>query len=152
MIDVKDLIKKELIKLEIKSKDKEGVIKELIELMKEKGYVTDSDVLFRDIMRREALESTGIGLGIAIPHARSAGVKEMCIAIGRSQEGVDFSSLDNKLSHLIFLIAFPSDKKAEYIMALAQLSRLLRDQKTWDLLYKATSEDEIVSIFKNSME
>ena len=147
MVDVKDLIKKELIKLHIEGNDKESVIKELIKLMDKEGYVSDSETLFQDIMRREALESTGIGLGIAIPHARSEGVKEMCIAIGRSPEGIDFSSLDDQLSHLIFLIAFPENKKAEYIMALAQLSRLLRDKKIWEKLYNADSPEEMVSIF-----
>jgi len=148
MKKISEILIKEGIILDLKEKGKIEVIKKLGERLISLGYVTNSDEFFGEILKRENLESTGIGMGIAIPHARSKAVKDLVIVFGRSQEGVDFSSLDGKPAHLIFLIAGPEDKKSEYLFALAKLSKLLRKDEVRIELNKAKNEEEVIAIIK----
>jgi fructose-specific phosphotransferase system IIA component len=148
MKKISEILLKEGIILDLKEKEKIEVIKKLGERLISLGYITNSDEFFGEILKRENLESTGIGMGIAIPHARSNAVKDLVIVFGRSQEGVDFSSLDGKPAHLIFLIAGPEDKKSEYLFALAKLSKLLRKDEVRIELNKAKNEEEVIAIIK----
>lgn len=148
MKKISEILLKEGIILDLKEKEKIEVIKKLSERLISLGYITNSDEFFGEILKRENLESTGIGMGIAIPHARSNAVKDLVIVFGRSQEGVDFSSLDGKPAHLIFLIAGPEDKKSEYLFALAKLSKLLRKDEVRIELNKAKNEEEVIAIIK----
>ncbi len=148
MKKISEILIKEGIILDLKEKEKIEVIKKLGERLISLGYITNSDEFFGEILKRENLESTGIGMGIAIPHARSNAVKDLVIVFGRSQEGVDFSSLDGKPAHLIFLIAGPENKKSEYLFALAKLSKLLRKDEVRIELNKAKNEEEVIAIIK----
>lgn len=150
MIRISEAICEEGIILDLKTHEKVGVIKELISLMVNLGLVTDEETFRSDILKRENLESTGIGLGVAIPHARTAATHDLLLAFGRSTQGVDFNSLDGKPSHLIFLIAAPEEKKSHYIMALARLSKLLRKEDMRARLSKATSAQEVIDILKRA--
>lgn len=148
MKKISEILVKEGIILDLKEKEKIEVIKKLGEKLINLGYVTYADEFFSEILKRENLESTGIGMGIAIPHARSNAVKDLVIIFGRSQNGVDFSSLDGKPAYLIFLIAGPENKKSEYLFALAKLSKLLRKDEVRIELNKAKNEDEVLTIIK----
>lgn len=134
--------------LDITSTEKIGVIKELAQILIDKKIIRNQEEFFAAILRRENLESTGIGQGIAIPHARTAAVNNIAIVFGRSKPGVDFSSLDSLPSHLIFLIAAPEDKKTEYIMTLARLSKLLRKNDARYTLLNAKNPQEVVDTIK----
>jgi fructose-specific phosphotransferase system IIA component len=138
--------------MEIKSKEKIAAIKELVDHMVANKYVNDGEAFLNALANRENLESTGIGDGIAIPHARTDAVGSLILAFARSLNGVDFSAIDGKPSHLIFLIASPKDMKSEYILALAKLSRLLRKQDVRDKLKSAETPEEILDIIKNNEE
>lgn len=148
MKKISEILIKEGIILNLKEKEKIEVIKELSKKLIDLGYITDAEEFFSEILKRENLESTGIGMGIAIPHTRSKAVKELVIAFGRSKEGVDFSSLDSKPAHLIFLIAGPEDKKSEYLFTLAKLSKLLRKDEVRIELNKAKDEEDVLAIIK----
>ena len=102
-----EVMEKGLIIPELKSKDKNGVIKEMASKFKEVGVIEDEKTFIKAIQAREALESTAIGDCIAIPHARSDAADRLTVALGKSREGVDFESLDGKPVHLIFMIACP---------------------------------------------
>ncbi len=136
----------------MKAKDKIEAIKELVDYMVANKFVENGERFLSALAKRENLESTGIGDGIAIPHARTDAVKNLVLAFARSNTGVDFSSIDGKPSHLIFVIASPEKKKSEYIMALAKLSRLLRKQSVREQLRKADNPEEIMNIIKNNEE
>lgn len=138
--------------MEIRSKEKLAAIKELVDYMVANKLVIDGERFFDALAQRENLESTGIGDGIAIPHARTDAVEDLILVFARSPEGVDFSSIDGKPSHLIFLIASPKNKKSEYIMALAKLSRLLRRQPVREQLRNAQDAKEILNIIKKNEE
>jgi len=148
MIRISEVICKEGIILDLAAGEKVAVIKELVAKLTELKLIEDSETFLRDILKRENLESTGIGLGVAIPHARTKAASELILTYGYSKKGVDFNSLDGKKSHFIFLIAAPEDQKTRYIMALARLSKTLRKEEARTRLVKAASEDEVVDILK----
>ncbi len=146
MTKISELLRPEAVILDLKAQEKVEVIRELSRPLLEAGVVTDEQDFFAAILRRENLESTGIGLGVAIPHARTAAVKQTALAFGRSDKGVDFSSLDGKPCHLIFLIAAHEDKKTEYIMTLARVSKLLRKDEVRIGLNKAKTPQEVIAV------
>jgi fructose-specific phosphotransferase system IIA component len=144
MQKISEILLNDGIILDIKSEEKVAVIKELAQLLIDKHIITEPEAFFAAVLKRENMESTGIGLGVAIPHARTSAVKNIAVVFGRSQKGVDFSSLDGQPSNLIFLIAAPEDKKTEYIMTLARLSKLLRKNQARTRLLDAQTPQEVV--------
>ncbi|MCK4245289.1 MAG: PTS sugar transporter subunit IIA, partial [Candidatus Omnitrophica bacterium] len=113
---------------DLKSTDKEGVIKELVVLLEEGGEVTDKEEIVKIILEREELGSTGIGQGIAVPHAKADQVKQIIIAFGLSRKGVSFESLDEEPVYLIFLVLAPIEATGMHLKALAKIARLLKDK------------------------
>ncbi|MCX8015331.1 MAG: fructose PTS transporter subunit IIA [candidate division WOR-3 bacterium] len=148
MLKISDIILNDGIILNVQNSEKIGVIRELAQKLIEQNLITNTDEFFSAILRRENLESTGIGQGVAIPHARTSAVKNIAIVFGRSLGGVDFSSLDGQPSHLIFLIAAPDHMKTEYIMTLARLSRLLRRSEVRSALMAAQTSQDVIEIIK----
>ena len=148
MEKIRDLL--ETVILKLKSKDKIGVIKELTSLLLKKGIITDEEEFLKDILKRENLESTGIGFGVAIPHARTKAVKKLVLAFGKSTQGIDFSSIDGKPSYLVFLIAAPEDKKSEYILILAKLSKILRREDIRRKLRGTEDAKEVIEIIEKA--
>lgn len=140
---ISELLPRSAVILELAANEKQAVIRELAAPLVASGIVTDEAEFVRAILRRENLESTGIGFGVAIPHARTDAVTTAVLAFGRSSTGVDFNSLDGKPSHLIFLIAAPEAMKREYIWTLAKLSSLLRRDAVRAGLTAARTVDEI---------
>ncbi|MEO0075150.1 MAG: PTS sugar transporter subunit IIA, partial [candidate division WOR-3 bacterium] len=137
MQKISELLLTDGIILDIKNDEKVAVIKELAQILIDKNIIINPEEFYNAVLKRENLESTGIGQGVAIPHARTSAVKNIAVVFGRSEKGVDFSSLDGQPCHLIFLIAAPEDKKTEYIMTLARLSKLLRKNDARYRLLKA---------------
>lgn len=150
MFKLADLLAPNAILLKLKSEEKIAVIKELAQPLIEKGLVNDEGAFFSAILKRENLESTGIGYGVAIPHARTRAVSQLVLAFGRSDVGVDFSALDGKPSHFIFLIAAPEEQKSEYILTLARLSKLLRRPEVRDRLMAARTPKEVLGLLSEA--
>ncbi|MBM3314685.1 PTS sugar transporter subunit IIA [candidate division WOR-3 bacterium] len=147
---VTELLPRQAVILELESRDKKEVIRELAAPLVQTGLVTNEEEFLTAILRRENLESTGVGLGVAIPHARTDSVTTTLLAFGRSGPGVDFSSLDGKLSHLIFLIAAPEAAKREYISTLAKLSSLMRRDEVRIGLNKAKNVDDVYAVLEQN--
>jgi PTS system fructose-specific IIC component len=141
---ISEIVLPDGIVLDVQNTEKIAVIKELAQILIDKNIISNTEEFFSAILRRENLESTGIGQGVAIPHARTSAVKNIAIVFGRSKTGVDFSSLDGQPSNLIFLIAAPEDKKTEYIMTLAKLSKLLRKNDARNNLLNAQTQEEVI--------
>jgi len=146
MAKISELLPRSAIVLNLQSKEKFEVIGELVRPLVATGAITEESEFVSAIVRRENMESTGIGVGVAIPHARTKAVSSIVLAFGRSDSGVDFNSLDGKPSHLIFLIAAPEEQKTEYIMTLARLSKLLRKDEVRIGLNKAGSSDDVLRV------
>jgi len=148
-LELTEFISPQLIKLELSSIQKVDAIKELIDLLDKAGFLTDADAFLKSVLEREKVGSTGIGKGIAIPHSRTATVREVVVAVGRSKEGIEFEALDSRPVHLIFLIAAPIESGGLYLKALARLSRLLRYQEFRNELMEAKTAEEIIKIISS---
>ncbi|HEX7318994.1 MAG TPA: PTS sugar transporter subunit IIA [bacterium] len=151
-LKLSNFLKPEGVVMDIHSKEKLAALHELVELMVKGKIAKDHDKLFNALAKRENLESTGIGEGIAIPHARTDAVEDLVLVFARSSAGVDFSAIDGKPSHIIFLIASPENKKSEYIMTLAKLSRLLRRPLVRDQLLNAPASNDVLEIIRKNEE
>jgi PTS system nitrogen regulatory IIA component len=108
----------------------------------------DFDLFLEDVFERERLGTTGIGDGIAIPHARTDAVDQLVIALGRSARGVEFESLDGKKVKLLFLMGTPKGSVSHYLKILAQLTRLLKEGTFRDKLLEARDKEIVVSLFR----
>jgi PTS system fructose-specific IIC component len=144
-------LKPEQILLQIKSNKKEDIIKELVALIKDSTEIKNFEEFQKDVFKREEIGSTGIGNGIAIPHARSEAVKEFIIVFGRSDAGIDFDAVDNKPVNLFFLMGTPKEKNINgYLKILAHLSRLLTKKALREALVKAATAEEIIKEFEKA--
>ncbi|MBD3380845.1 MAG: PTS fructose transporter subunit IIA [candidate division Zixibacteria bacterium] len=136
----------ELITFELKSTDKDSVIDELVELAATSKLVRDKDELLKDIKERENLVTTGVGYGVAFPHAKTRAVKGIVIAFGRSDQGVDFDAMDKRPVNLFFLIAAPEDAIGAHLNVMARLSFLMKSEQNRDKMMSVKSPGELLSI------
>ena len=148
---LKNKISEKTIITGIKSDTQEDILKELVMVMCNTGQVQDWKLLYNDIMLREKLFGTGMENGIAFPHARTAGVKSLCIAIGVKKTGVDFGAMDGKPSRVFVMIASPKDTSAPHIQVLASFSTILREKETVDRILNASTPAEVAAIFNESI-
>lgn len=135
-----------LIAFDLKSKTKEEVIEELVDLASNSPLVKDRDDLLKDIIHRENMVTTGIGYGVAFPHAKTKATKGIVIAFGRSEEGIDFEAMDKKPVYVFFLIAAPEDAIGAHLNVMARLSYIMKSSENRDRLGKVTSPGELLSI------
>ena len=148
-MEVNEFINEKLIKMDLQSKDKDSVIKEMIEIMAENEIITDKQEVIDKAMEREAKGTTGVGKGVAIPHVKSNAVKRPAVAFGRSKAGIDYGSMDEKPSYLFFLITVPEESHDEHLKLLAKLSRNLVHDDFRDSLLEAKNSEEVMSILEN---
>lgn len=140
------LINENTIELNIIGKDKDAIINEMIELLAKDRVIKDKDKFRKDIYNRESLSNTGIGFGIAIPHAKSKFVKEPRIAVGVIKEGVDYGSIDGNPVNIIFMIAVNDSQSDLHLRALASLSRKLIHEEFRNKILNANSKSEILNV------
>jgi fructose PTS system EIIBC or EIIC component len=143
---ITDLLTKETIILHLKAKTKKEVIDELAAKLQEAGVLTDAQAFKEAIFAREAQSTTGVGDGIAIPHAKTAAVKRPAVAFGRSEAGIDYDALDGKPSHLFFMIAAPEGANNTHLEALARLSSMLMDASFRAQIESASDEEEVLRL------
>jgi mannitol/fructose-specific phosphotransferase system IIA component (Ntr-type) len=144
-----EIVSPERINLDLKATTKEGVLRELVKLLKLSTAAQKS--LLATLVSREELGSTGVGNGIAIPHCRSLVVGELVVAIGRSRTGVSFQSMDGKRAYLFFLIvAPPLGDPSRYLIALGKVaqvaSRISKDKRIKDLKQRKQVVDLVVEL------
>ena len=145
-MNITDLIKKEFIIEELKSKTKKEVLLELSEVFLRRDVTVDCDAMVEVLLEREKLGSTGIGDGIAIPHGKLPGLENLVVSFGRTIEGIDFDSLDGKPVHIFFLLMAPENSAGQHLKALAKISRMLKDEGFRKELMEAKTSDEIYSL------
>lgn len=151
---IMDFLSKKAIITDIKSTKKEDVIKELVDAL-----VNSQDIekrsrnkLVEALMSREALGSTAIGQGIAIPHAKSDCVDKLVAAFGLAKKGVDFDSLDGEPAYIFFLLVAPQDSAGPHLKALARISRLLKDKYFRDTLRNCEDDKAVVKVIAQEDE
>lgn len=149
---IQDLLKKDLMLLDLQATSKEAAIDEMISRLVSKNVVSDFDTFKKGIMAREAQTSTGLGDGIAMPHSKNAAVREASVLFAKSNNGVDYESLDGQPTDLFFMIAAPDGANDTHLAALAQLSQYLLKDGFADKLRQATSADEVITAFDATEE
>lgn len=147
---ITELLTKETIAMDLSASDKNGVIDELVNQLDSAGKLSDIAQFKEAIHNRESQSITGIGEGIAIPHAKVAAVTSPAIAFGKSKEGVDYQSLDGQPAHLFFMIAAPEGGAQTHLDALAKLSGILMDDTVRENLLQANSKEEILRIIDDA--
>ncbi len=147
---ITELLTKDTIAMDLSASDKNGVIDELVNQLDKAGKLSDIAQFKEAIHNRESQSTTGIGEGIAIPHAKVAAVKSPAIAFGKSKEGVDYQSLDGQPAHLFFMIAAPEGGAQTHLDALTKLSSILMDDKVRESLLHANSPEEVLQIIDNA--
>lgn len=141
-MNIQDMLKKEFIVENLKSRTKKEVLVELSDVFSHGNTDIDRNTVIEVLLEREKLGSTGIGDGIAIPHGKLADLEKLIISFGKSATGVDFDSLDGKPVHIFFLLLAPENSAGQHLKALARISRMLKDVPFRESLLKAeTSED-----------
>ena len=138
-----EITKLENIVVPLVSHNKADAIAELVNVLAKNGEITDAADVLKAVMEREATRTTGIGQGLAIPHGKSAATSNLLLAIGKTNEAIDFQSIDKKPVTLICLLVSPPDKANPHITALAQISRLMSDDKFKIGLNSAKTAKEI---------
>ncbi|HFU4484554.1 TPA: fructose-specific PTS transporter subunit EIIC [Streptococcus suis] len=144
---IQDVLRKDVMLLDLQATSKEAVIDEMITSLVDKGYVTDFEVFKTGILNREAQTTTGLGDGIAMPHAKNAAVKVATVLFAKSNKGVDYASLDGQPTDLFFMIAAPEGANDTHLAALAELSKYLMKPSFADKLRSVSSPEEVIAVF-----
>ena len=147
--NIADYIKVETINLNLESKNKNAVIRELYNNLKQTNLIKDEEQGLNDIFKREDMGSTGIGKRIALPHAKTKAVDELMITFGISRNGISYNSVDDENVNIFFMFLCPENKTQEYLKVLARISRLIREDRFVESLLKATTNEEILEIVRS---
>lgn len=149
---IQDLLRKDVMLMDLQATEKTAAIEEMIQSLVKHGYVTDFETFKEGILAREALTSTGLGDGIAMPHSKNAAVKEATVLFAKSNKGVDYESLDGQPTDLFFMIAAPEGANDTHLAALAELSQYLMKDGFAEKLRKVSSPDEVIALFDQASE
>ena len=135
-----------LVTFALQGSTKEEIIEELVDLAATSSMIKDRDRLMEDVKERENLVTTGVGYGVAFPHAKTRSAKGIVIAFGRKEEGVDFEAMDHKPVTLFFLIAAPEDAIGAHLNVMARLSYLMKSEENREKLMQAPSPGDILAL------
>ena len=150
-MDIRDLLMTDLMIMDLKATTKNEVIDEMVHNLFVKGIIDDEELYKKDILKREAASSTGMGEGIAIPHAHDTAVKKPAVMFARSVNGVDYRSMDGQPAHLFFMIAAPEGGDNTHLQALAALSQVLMNPDVVNALKAADTPQKVQDIFAKAV-
>jgi PTS system nitrogen regulatory IIA component len=129
--------------------DRDTALKSLVDTLSKAGKIADSDRFFQAILKREKIVSTGIGMGVAIPHAKLEEFDHFFIAVGvqKDRGGLEWDALDGAPVKLIFMIGGPADKQTQYLQILSRLTAAIKDDTRRKALLLAQSPQEVIDLF-----
>jgi PTS system nitrogen regulatory IIA component len=147
-----DFVVRESISADLAATTKDGVIREMVENLRQAGYFKTSapEDIVKAILKRELLGSTGIGRGVAIPHAKHSGVDRLIGSVAVSKKGVAFESLDGEPVYVFVMLISPNDRPGDHLRALENVSRCLRDDGFVKALRQAADRDAIWAVLSDS--
>jgi len=140
----------DLMTFDLQGQSKEEIISELVDLAAQSNLVRDRDELQAAVLEREKLVTTGVGYGVAFPHAKTRALKGIVIVFGRSEVGIDFEAMDKKPVHLFFLIAAPEDAIGAHLNVMARLSYVMKSEKNRERLMRAKTAGEVMLILDSA--
>jgi fructose-specific phosphotransferase system IIA component len=138
-----------LVAFNLKATSKDKVLEELVDLAASSNMIKDRDELLTDVRERENLVTTGVGYGVAFPHAKTRAAKGIVIAFGRSAKGIDFEAMDHRPVHIFFLIAAPEDAVGAHLNVMARLSFLMKSEENRQKLMQAGSPGDVLALMDN---
>ncbi|MCK5684181.1 PTS sugar transporter subunit IIA [bacterium] len=149
-----EILTEDLVKINLESSNRKESIEELLDLLvaEHEVRIVHQHSALEAILKRERAYSTGIGKGIAVPHARLPFLDECVTALGVSREGIDFDALDGKKAHIIILLLTPSNSHNEHLKTLANIAHLMNCKELVDGIINAESAEEIVSLIEIESE
>ncbi|MFB6189042.1 MAG: PTS sugar transporter subunit IIA [Halapricum sp.] len=145
------ILSPDLVSLAEPPAQKDDVIEYMLEIAVDAGRVEDREQVLADLFAREEETSTGVGKGIGIPHAKSAGVSEPTVVFTRSTDGVDFGAPDGKPATLLFMILAPAEGSDEHLKILSSLSRALMNDQVREDLHTAESPKEVTTVLTKAI-
>jgi len=147
-----DFISPRAIRADLAAGDKPGVVREMVQALQDAGEIDPAEMesIVKAIMNREELGSTGIGRGVAVPHAKHASVDRLVGTVGVSRSGVDFASLDGEKVYVLFLLVSPLDRPGDHLRALENIARQLRDDRFCRFLKQAKTPEEIRQLLEEA--
>jgi PTS system fructose-specific IIC component len=149
-LQLADLLDIECIRIPLESRTKDELLRELVSVLAKGDGLDDVEAVLQAVRDREAILSTGIGHGVAIPHGKSAVVPELRMAAGRTAAPVDFDALDGQPVELLFLLVGPETAAGPHIKALSRISRLVRRDEIRDRLVHAASPQEFLDALREA--
>jgi len=134
----------------LQSVNKFQAIEELARVYESSDICTNADALVKSLKEREELMSTGIGFGIAIPHAKISDIKSLSFAIGISKQGINFDSIDGQPVHLLILVVAGEQQHREYLSLLSNIMTMLKKNEVKEQIISAESQDEVMRIIREN--
>ena len=147
-----EILNKAAVKIPLSSSTKDDVIKELVGLLEKAHGLDSKGEILSKVMQRESMMSTGIGNGVAIPHGKTAAIDNLYAACGVSKKGIDFDSVDGEPSTLFILLVSPEDFRGPHVKTLANISRLLKEEKVREDLRKSETANRFLANLKEAEE
>jgi len=147
---ITDILKESCTCVPLKCTDKTGVITELVDLLDDDGTLTDRNAVLKAVLAREETRSTGIGLGLAVPHGKSHGCDRLLMAVGKPKEPLPFDAIDGRPCRFIVLLTSPVDETGPHIQALARISRLWQNETFRLAVAQATTPAELYTAIKQN--
>jgi mannitol/fructose-specific phosphotransferase system IIA component (Ntr-type) len=142
-MNIKDIINPSCIRVSLSSSDKTAAITELVDLLDSAGMLENRDSVLQAVLAREKTRSTGIGLGLAVPHGKSSGCRKLVMAIGKPKEPLEFGAIDSRPCQFIVLLASPIDETGPHIQALAGVSRTWQNEIFRRAVMESTSSEQL---------
>lgn len=147
-MEIRDLLKADLMVFDLKAEDKMGAIKEIAKNFYEKGYAKSEEDFKTGLVDREAKGSTALGESVAIPHTKNSTVKEPAVMFAKKIGGLDYDSLDGEPTEIFFAIGAPAGENNLHVETLAELSKMIMKDGFIEALKKATSPDDVYKIIE----
>lgn len=132
----------------LETSKRDETLRQIVHCIYEAGRLEDEETFYQAILEREKIVSTGIGMGVAIPHAKFAAYDQFFIAIGVLQKPVDWGSLDGACIRLVFMIGGPDDKQTEYLQILSALTRAIKDEERRKKILALRDPEAMIELFK----
>ncbi len=148
-MNLQDLLTADVIKIPLESEEKYQLIEEMVNMLHDSGRIANRDLVLNAVFERERVMSTGMGDGVAIPHAKTEGVKELIAAFGITKQEIDFQAIDGKPVRIVFLLVGPTDQTGPHLKALSRISRLMHRKEFRDRLALSRSAEEVVEAITN---
>lgn len=143
-MNLKKLLNRGNILLELKSEEKVEIIEEMVDLLVKAGKVENKQAALQVVLEREKKMSTGLEQGIAVPHGKTDSVKELVVALALKKEGVDFTALDGHPSRIFIMTISPASHSGPHIQFLAEISRLLNREDIRNAVLQAENPDQVI--------